>query len=454
MYDTQVMNVVIVGDTHISLLISEALHHSHNVTVICPTQDHAASFDTLDIQLLRGNGIDPEDLKAAKANRADAFIACTTNDDVNVLSCIAAKSLGAAKTLAFVTRQHYVEAFSPKGLMDSVGVSIDSILWIQRILAQRIADIIQVPRALETATLAEGKVELVEYKLEDNDLYTGQQLLHLELPAKTLVGGVIRNQEFIVPSGKTILQTNDKVLFMGTKQSIKVIENIFAPRKRNIEVVIIGGGNVGFLIAEQLKNDRGTHIKIVEKSPERCRKLAEHLNHALILEGDGTDLELLEQERLEDADVLVAVTEDDSKNLLVALLGKQLNIPKVITRVNRSRNRNLFEAVGIESPLTPLTAAVQETLNWLNLDQVDHLVTIGEQAEVMEVTYPYNCVSAKIKDIGAPPNSLIGAILRKEKAIIPDGETELRPGDHLLIITTPDNVESVDQWLEKSRINS
>ena len=445
------MNVVIVGDTHISLLISEALHHSHNVTVICSSQDHAASFDTLDIQILRGDGIDPSDLKLAKADKADAFVACTTSDDVNVLSCLAAKSLGAKKTLAFVTRQHYIEAFAPKGLMDSVGVSIDRIIWPQRILAQQIVDIIHVPRALETATLADGKVELVEYKLDANDTYTGQSLIDIELPTNTLVVGLISNQEFVVPSGDTVLAAGDKIMFMGTKHSMQTLEDRFAPRKRNMDVVIIGGGNVGFMVAEQLKHDRGTNVTVVEKDAERCNKLSQHLKHSMILQGDGTDLELLEQERVEDADVLVAVTSDDSNNLLVALLGKQLNIPKVITRVNRGRNRRLFEGVGIESPLTPLTAAVQEVFNWLDVDQVDHLVNIGNQAEVMEVTYPYNCVSAKIKDIGPPPNSLIGSILRKDKVIIPDGETTLKPGDHLLIVTTPDNVESVHGWLETSR---
>jgi len=461
-YDTQAMKVVIVGDTHISLLISEALHRSHDVTVICPSQDHAASFDTLDIQILRGDGIDPTDLKLAKADRADAFVACTASDDVNVLSCLAAKSLGAKKTLAFVTRQakktlafvtrqHYIEAFAPKGLMDSVGVSIDRIIWPQRILAQQIVDIIHVPRALETASLADGKVELVEYKLEANDVYTGQILKDNELPNNTLVVGLISNQEFVVPSGDTVLTAGDKVMFMGTKHSMQTLEDTFAPRKRNMDVVIIGGGNVGFMVAEQLKHDRGTNVTVVEKDAERCNKLSQHLKHSMILQGDGTDLELLEQERVEDADVLVAVTSDDSNNLLVALLGKQLNIPKVITRVNRGRNRRLFENVGIESPLTPLTAAVQEVFNWLKVDQVDHLANIGDQAEVMEVTYPYDCLSAQIKDIGPPPNSLIGAILRKDKVIIPDGETTLQRGDHLLIVTTPDNVESVHGWLEHSR---
>jgi trk system potassium uptake protein len=168
-----------------------------------------------------------------------------------------------------------------------------------------------------------------------------------------------------------------------------------------------------------------------------------------VLRGDGTDLELLEQERIEDSDVVVAVTSDDATNLLVSLLAKQLGIPKVITRVGRARNRRLFERVGIEAPLTPRTAAVQEVLNWLRLDEVDHLASIEDQAEVMEVTFPYRAEPGAVRQLGAPPNSLIGAIVRKNRAIVPHGDTVIQPGDHLFLITTPDNIAEVEAWLER-----
>ncbi|MEZ4605738.1 MAG: Trk system potassium transporter TrkA [Deinococcales bacterium] len=445
------MNIVIVGGGEIGGLIASALQQDHNVTVLDIDSLQRSHFDNMDVRFVLGSGTDPADLRLADAHKAEAFVACTANDDINVLSCLAAKGLGSKRTLAFVTRQRYLEAFANVGGMQSVGLFIDRILWPQKILAGHIVDIVRVPRALESTSFAGSKIRLVEYKLEADDPFLGETLEVLELPKSILVVGIIRNDEFFIPSGKTMMEEGDKAVFMGTVDSIRVLQGIFSPRQRNLNVAIVGGGNVGFMVAEELQDDRGTHTTIIEQDEKRCEKLSQHLKKTLILQGDGTDLELLEQERIEDADVLVAVTDDDSKNLLVSLLAKQLNIPKIITRVGRAKNRRLFERVGIESSLTPRSAAVQEVLNWLRVDNVDHLASIEDRAEVMEVTYPEGCCLGKIRDLGTPPQSLIGAILRKSQVIIPRGDTEIKPGDHLFIVTTPDNVGAVHEWLEQKR---
>jgi len=445
------MNVVIVGGGEIGSQIAEALQYSHNVTVLDASTERASVFENMDVRFFRGNGADPEDLRAAGTHKADAFIACTTNDDVNVLACLAAKGLGAEETMAFVTRKRYVEAFAEAGTMESVGLVIDRLLWPQRTLANQIVDIVRVPRAVDSTFFANKRVQLLEYKLGPHDPFIGKPLEEANLPQNVLVVGSIRGDSFIIPSGRTVLCPGDKVIFMGTVGSMRALEARFAPRKRHPNVVIIGGGNVGFMVAEQLQGERA-HITVVEQDEARCERLAKWLPKALILKGDGTDLELLESERVEDADVLIAVTDDDSKNLLISLLAKQLGIPKVITRVGRARNRRLFERVGIDISLTPRTAAVQEVLNWLHLDDVEHLASIEDRAEVMEVTYPFACETGRIRDLGAPPRSLIGAIVRKDQVIIPSGDTTLQHGDHLFIVTTPDNVDAVHRWLERLHV--
>lgn len=447
------MNVVIVGAGEIGSHIADALHRSHSVVVLDLDETREQSVEQLDVQFVRGNGTDPEDLRRVEAGKADAFIAVTSNDDVNVIACLAAKGLGAKETMAFVTRKRYVDAFSTKGAMESLGLVIDRVLWPQRTLANQIVDIVRVPRALDSAIFGGGRIKLLEYRLEEGDDFLGRPLAEVALPQSVLVAGSIRGDTFTIPSGDTVLCPDDKVVFMGTSESMRSIESRFSPGQRVMNVAVVGGGNVGFMVAEQLLQTRA-NLTIIEQSQERCDRLAEWLPKALILKGDGTDLELLEQERIEDADVVVAVTDDDGKNLLTSLLAKQLGIPKVITRVGRSRNRRLFERVGIDSPLTPRTAAVTEVLNWLKLDDVDHLATIEDRAEVMEVTYPFQCKIGRVQDLGAPANSLIGAILRKNKVIIPDGDTTIQHNDHLFIITTPDNVSAVDGWLRQTRVSA
>lgn len=443
------MNIILIGGGEIGSLIADALHHAHSVTVMDISEERKSAFQNVDVHFIQGSGSDPEDLRLARVGEADAFIACTESDDINVLACLAGKGLGAKRTLAFVSRRRYIEAFAQTGPMESVGLVIDRTLWPQSILARQIVDVVQVPRALDTAFFANGKIKLVEYKLEADDPLLSSALSEAALPSSILVVGSIREDNFIIPSGKSHFEIGDKVVFMGTVASIRDLEKLFAPKQRSTRVAIIGGGNVGFMVAEKVSRQRNTFVTIIEQNEERCQKLAKHVPQALILQGDGTDLELLEQERIEDADVLVAVTNDDSKNLLISLLGKQLGISKVITRVGRAKNRRLFERVGIDTPFTPRSAAVQEVINWLNINQVDHLASIEDRAEVMEVVYPRSCQVGKVRDIGAPAHSLIGAIQRKEQVIIPRGDTTIQHGDHLYIVTTPDNVEAVHGWLEK-----
>jgi trk system potassium uptake protein len=442
------MNLLLVGGGEIGVQIAGALHRSHNVTVIDADEARAEAFEHLDVQFVRGNGADPDDLRSANVDRAEAFIACTLNDDINVLACLAAKGLGAKETMAFVTRQRYVDAFRQRGAMESIGLTIDRVLWPQRTLAHQIVEIVRVPRALDTASFAGDRVKMVEYRMEQGDPFLEEGLAELKLPDGVLVAALVRGDDFVVPTGENHLHAGDKVVFMGTAEGVRRIEQRFAPSRRRQRVTVIGGGNVGFMVAEELL-EYGVDVTIIEAGEARSDKLAALLPKALVLRGDGTDLELLEQERIEDSDVVVAVTSQDATNLLISLLAKQLGVPKVITRVGRARNRRLFERVGIDAPLTPRTAAVQEVLNWLRLDEVGHLASIEDRAEVMEVTFPEAAKPGLVRELGSPPNSLIGAILRRNRAIVPSGDTTIQPGDHLLLITTPENVDAVEAWLDR-----
>ncbi|HZW27849.1 MAG TPA: NAD-binding protein, partial [Trueperaceae bacterium] len=188
------MNVLIVGGGEIGTLIAAELHAEHGVTVLDLDPERETALESLDVRFVRGSGTDPNDLKAAGVERADAFIACTSNDDVNVLACLAAKGLGAKETLAFVTRQRYIDAFKAKGAFQSVGLLVDRVLWPQRTLAHQIADIVRVPRAVDSAKFWRGRVTMLEYLLEPGDPFMGKPLAEVTLPDGVLLVGRIRGE--------------------------------------------------------------------------------------------------------------------------------------------------------------------------------------------------------------------------------------------------------------------
>lgn len=444
------MRIVVVGAGEFGVQLAAALCRQHEVTVMDTDAEREGVMANLDLRFMRGNGADPDDLRAAGADRCDVFVACTMNDDINVLACLAAKGLGSRRTMAFITRKRYVEAFRPRGAMASIGLTIDHLIWPQRTLARQIADIVRVPRAVDTASFADGRLRLIEYRLEPGDPFEGLSLAEAEVPDGVLVVGLVHGEVFTIPTGASVPHVGDKVVFMGSSEAIRRLETRFAPapgwRQR---VAVVGGGNVGYMVTERLL-ELGAELTVIERDAERAESLARYLPKALVLRGDGSDLELLEQERLDEVDTMVAVTTDDATNLLVSLLAKQLGVPKVITRVGQARNRRLFERVGIDTILSSRTAALSEVLNWLEEDHdVDRLATIEDRAEIMEISYPYGAAARPVQALSIPAGSLIGAVLRKQRVLVPRGDTEIRPGDHLFMVTTSELVPAVEAWQER-----
>jgi len=196
------------------------------------------------------------------------------------------------------------------------------------------------------------------------------------------------------------------------------------------------------MIAKRLSESR-VEVVLIEQDHERCVFISEQLPGVLVIQGDGTDLKLLEQEGLELADALIAVTDNDEKNLLVSLLAKQMGVEKVVTRVSRSETRSLFERVGVDIPLTPRQAAVREVLAYLAPEGVERLALIEDSIEVIEVRAPQHLEGQRIGDLELPPHTIVVAVLRDERVVLADGDTRIRAGDELILMAARDEVGRV-----------
>jgi len=277
---------------------------------------------------------------------------------------------------------------------------------------------------------------------------TLQQLnLHPGLLAVARAG----EQELTVPRGDTEVQPGDKGTFMGTPRALRSLERHFFRRSiadKVTNVTIIGGGNVGGIIASILEEEaEKIHVKIIEQDPERCETLAANLKSTLVLHGDGSDLELLDVEQIYLSNVLVAVTSNDEKDLLCSLLALEMEIPKVITRATNPANVHLFESLGISVALNPALTAIKTVLAFLQ-ETSARLLAVTEQGKgnVIELEVADDFSTTRIRDMPEIDGAIVAAIVRRGKTFVPRGPDTIEPGDRLLIFATQEATETVEQY--------
>lgn len=443
------MRIIIAGSGDIAFHFARELAQRWDTIVILEDPDAVARFDRLDVQVVQGSPANAETLRNLDLSESDDFIACSETDERNIIACLTAKQIFNAHTICFVSKEEYFQSFAPQFGLEP-GMMIDRIVWPQHMLAEEIANIVMVPKAIDVEILEGGNIWLQEYRIGANSLFREKPLSRLELQDGVLAVAVARNDEFYVPRGDTQFQKGDKVSFMGTKRALRAMERRFfrRPQEEKVRnVTIIGGGNVGGILAEMLE-EGDIQVKIIEKDPDRCEWLAAELKSTLVLHGDGTDLELLDIEQIYLSDVLVAVTSEEEKNLLCSLLAREMEIPKIITRVTNPGNLHLFESLGIDVPLNPRLTATKTVLASLE-DTGTKLLAITEHGKgnVVEVEVPSDYPRTMIKNLVTPTEgAIIGAIVRGRRTLVPHGDDHIEPGDRLLVFTTQEAVEAVQNF--------
>lgn len=243
-----------------------------------------------------------------------------------------------------------------------------------------------VAHALDVENFADGKARLLEYKVRPNSVIVGKMVKDCGFTKDTIIVGIKRDSLLFIPNGLTEINADDKLIFMGTSHSLDILAGTFFHEKEQVKsAAIIGGGNVGYMLAKSLE-DMKIKTKIIEKNYERCEFLSQELDKTLVINGDGTNLKLLDEEEIGSCDVAIAVTNNDERNLLCSLLVKQLGVKRVIARVSKVLNIPLFEKVGIDVAVSPKTSAINEVRNDIDETNVDILATVEQgEAEVLEI---------------------------------------------------------------------
>ena len=446
------MRIVIVGGGEIGYALAQSLSAGHSVFVIDHAHDVSGRFAPLDVQFLLGTGTSAEVLRRAGVADADILVGCTGLDEVNIVACALGNRLGSPRTFCFVSREEFLGLNEDRQGLAQFG--IDHVVWPEAQLAAEIERIISVPGALDAEVFADGAIRLLEFRLDRTSSLLDRSVAEHHLPHGSLIVAVRRGDSFFIPRGDSVLVAGDKIVVMGVPDAVRDVSRriTMSDEHRRQRVTIIGGGDVGLRLAERLDGDPELDVIVIERDVARGELLAGRLRHSLVLNGDGTDLELLEAEGIGRSDVLVSVIDNDERNLLASLLGRQLGAQRLITRVSRRANLRLFERVGIDVALSARGAAVASVLHQIQGGPTRLLAVVEQGAgRVLELDVPAGYAPRNLRDLDPPRNSIIGAIVRRGQAIVPRGDDRVESGDRLLVFTTHAEADRVRDYFTTVR---
>ncbi|MGI6444804.1 MAG: Trk system potassium transporter TrkA [Candidatus Ozemobacteraceae bacterium] len=448
------MKIIISGGTELGILFAKTLVADNDLRVIETSPKAIEQLEQLDLQIIRGNPTGTSVLQEAQVADADIFIACAHSDEVNVISCLAVKQLGIAKTFCFVNKSHYFQTFAGE-LGEKL--AIDKIIWPEMYLGEYIAQILTVPGAIDVKFFENEDLKLLEFRVKTSEHGVGKMLKDLNIPKGVLVVSLVRGEEVIIPSGLTTLHRNDKIIFVGHESAMRKIENRFKTgNNKNMNVVIIGGGKVGYILGKALEPFTNIRVRIIEKSPVQAQFLAENLSERiLILNADGADPAFLKTLQLNECDCLVALTGNDERNFYVSMHAKSLEAKKIITRAHFSESIDFFEKMGVDVALSSQLNAIQSVTKQISKDSID-LFTVVEKgkAEIRETTVPSDFPPSKLMDLKLPEGIIIAAIKRGGHTIVPCGQDKIKSGDHLRVFSATDKTDVITEFLKEIIRNS
>jgi trk system potassium uptake protein TrkA len=439
------MRILIYGATEAGYMAALRLSNDHDVTLVDEQERLPEKFSGLDINFVSGSGADVVALEQADASNVRLFIACSNLDEANIVACWTLKRIKDIETICFVrTLNLYKNLLFYRQSAYRTPYDIDTVIWPELLLTQDIFRIVSVPDAIDVEYFAQGRAKLFEYRIKEESIILNKRIRDCEFPENVIIVGITRDNTLFIPDGSTVIKNNDKVIFIGTGPALDILAAKFFRKSSAIKkVAVIGGGSVGFLLTEKLEQ-AGIHVTLIEHDKERCAFLADNLRKSLVLHGDGTDFELLENEAIGDTDAVICVTNNDEKNLLCSLLIKQLGAGKIITRVSNAQTAMLFDKVGIDVVVSPRESALKEVLNRVQAHDVDILALVeGGQGEVLQITLPADYPKTRLADVQFSVKAIVGAIQRGRQIIIPHGNTMLKGGDLLKMFTMAADAETV-----------
>ncbi|MDD5939046.1 MAG: Trk system potassium transporter TrkA [Clostridiales bacterium] len=442
------MNIIIVGDGKVgAALASQLSAEGHDVTIIDSNPlvlNHSA--EQLDVMVVTGNGASMNTLREAGAEKADLLIAATSRDELNLLTCLTAKKLGAGHTIARIRNPEYSDQLV--AMREELGLSLT--VNPEQAAAHEAYQLLQFPSFLKRESFAKGRVEIVAIPVNEGARLSGIPLRKLYEIARVnvLVCAVEREGRIHIPGGSFVLRGGDTIYVTAALQDLaQLIKNLGLVDRKVRSLLMIGGSRIAFYLARRCL-DSGMSVKIIERERSRCVELAEVLPEATIIEGDGSRQEVLDAEGIRSYDAVITLTGMDEENLILSMFASHLGVGKVITKINRIDYTDVFRRLGIGSVISPKGLCCANIVRYVRamstasgIDSVVALHSIVDgQVEALEFLAgptTRHC-GEPLKGIPLKSGILIACITHKGHTILPKGDSRFYPGDTVIVVTAGD----------------
>ena len=452
------MRIILVGAGVVGYHLAERLSvEGHDISVIDSSHDLVRRIDEkLNVLAIEGDASTPSVLRRAGAEGADLVIAVTDRDNTNLVVSLIARKMGARKV---VVRLRNRELSGEDSLLAPEEVGADFVINPVTTTADLLKRIVRNPGTFDVAEFADGDLLLWGYEVSDESPLAGLKLHQLRAKYQSSVNALIvaiarPNGELVIPRGDDELRARDHIYVFIHRKSLGAFRDLVHPEKDRAERVLIEGGTkLGVTVAREIES-RVKSVVLVDRDRERAEAASTVLDKALVLHGDVVDPDFARDNNLERSDVFLALTGDDQTNLMHSLFLKKLGVPRIVVQAQEPAYLPVLHTLNVGVVVTPRLLTVNAILRHIRRGRVLQVSQIGETgAEAREylVTEESRVAGQALRDLKIPRGSIVGSIQRHEKVSIPDGTTQILPGDHVVIFALPDAVSAVEKLFSKKR---
>lgn len=443
------MKIVIAGAGDVGSHLAELLSFEHQDIVLIDTNqeilDIAASH--LDVLTIRGDASSIDILRQAEANKANLFLALTTSEQTNLIAAVLAKKIGAKKVIARVQNPRYL-CTEQRALFQELG--IDTLICPPQLAAQEISRLVKQCSFTDHFEFEEGKINLVGITLDDYSPLANRKLSEVHAMQSDFMLrpiAILRGHQTLIPRSGTVFHRNDHIYFITREENIDAVINLVGKKKVKVKnVMILGGSSLARDTAKVLEQEY--NVTLIERNKEKCKLLAEQLDSTLIINGDTSNFDMLEEEGLSRMDAFVALSGNSETNIIASLTAKNHGVYKTIAQVENKEYIHISQNIGVDTLINKKLITANNIFRFVRKGQVEAITSLaGVDAEIIEyVIHKKNQLTKKpLRELHFPSTAIVGGIIRGEETLIPNGDFQLQVNDKVIIFALPEAITKLEK---------